>query len=186
MAQASDTTTKGAVAAGVQPTAEGALPPLFSDFDRDRNLGALLRLAYGIVRRHIDVSLAEKGFTDLSSPHVTVLYALTAGPQRPIDLARRCRMSRQALDYIAGTMETAGYVRRTPAPAGNGRRLVALTDRGVAAANVSIDAYHQWEADLKKRCGGAAVRQVRDVLAEMVDAFEQPPAGRTTVARRRS
>jgi DNA-binding MarR family transcriptional regulator len=56
---------------------------------------------------------------------------LYPGPEgrRPIDLARQCNMTRQAMNYVLAGMESRGYILRQAGPSA-AARVVRMTDRG--------------------------------------------------------
>ncbi len=111
--------------------------------------------------------LQENGFDDLDAAHLNVL--LYPGPQgaRPSDLAARLRISKQALNYLLGDLERAGYLVRQPDPDDARSKRIALTQRGVSlgqtirAAVIEIE--DQWSATL----GPERFEQLRELLREL-------------------
>src|SRR5215472_19321717 len=79
-------------------------------------IGALLRIPWEAVQRHMLERLHEHGFDDLDAAHLIVFQY--PGPQgaRPSELAGRLRMSKQALNYQLGQLELLGYLERQPDP----------------------------------------------------------------------
>jgi len=71
----------------------------------------------------------ERGFTDLTQAHLSVLVYPPPEGERPTDLAERTYMTKQAMNYLLGQLESLGYIERH-AEKGKGRRLVHLTRRG--------------------------------------------------------
>ena len=82
------------------------------------------------------MSMAKKT-TSKKPPQITPLIGALlrlpheVGPdgRRPIDLARQCNMTRQAMNYVLAGLESRGYIERQ-AEAGKAERVVRLTDRG--------------------------------------------------------
>src|ERR1051325_7539948 len=103
-------------------------------------IGALLRIPWTAVQRHMLARLHEHGFDDLDAPHLTVF--LYPGPQgaRPSELAARLGISKQAVNYLLGQLERSGYVERNPHPEDQRSKRIALTERGVAAIHVIREA----------------------------------------------
>src|SRR5947207_14666708 len=77
-------------------------------------IGALLRLPWEAVQRHMLERLHERGFDDLDAAHLNVFQY--PGPQgaRPSELAAWLRISKQALGYLLGQLEQLGYLERRP------------------------------------------------------------------------
>src|SRR6187397_2598936 len=99
-------------------------------------IGALLRMPWEAVQRHMLARLHERGFDDLDAAHLNVFQY--PGPQgaRPSELATRLRMTKQALNYLLGELERLGYLERRPDPDDLRAKRIALTPRGVDAALV--------------------------------------------------
>src|SRR5215211_1354366 len=79
-------------------------------------IGALLRIPWEAVQRHMLERLHEHGFDDLDVAHLNVFQY--PGPQgaRPSELAARLRISKQALNYLLGSLERLDYLERRPDP----------------------------------------------------------------------
>src|SRR5215203_4726717 len=93
-------------------------------------IGALMRVPVDAVHRRIIADLQAAGFTDLADAHMAVLRY--PGPQgrRPSDLAVELGMSKQAVNYLLGALERAGYLRRVDDSDDRRSRRVELTERG--------------------------------------------------------
>src|SRR5213596_51820 len=90
------------------PGEDGAFgPPL---------IGALLRMPWEAVQRHMLERLHARGFADFDAAYLNVFQY--PGPQgaRPSDLAARLRISKQALNHLLGQLEKLGYLERQPDP----------------------------------------------------------------------
>ncbi len=100
---------------------EGARRPPF--------VAGLLRMAYQSARRRQLEVQVEHGFTDLTQSHLSVLVYPPPDGIRPIELAERCFMSKQAMNHLLGELERRGYIERRSE---KGRRsvLIYLTRRG--------------------------------------------------------
>src|SRR5882757_6534860 len=104
-----------------QPTASGDAPP--------PTAGALLRMTYQGIRERQFAAVIEKGFDDLNQPLLNVFLFPSPDRVRPSELAERANMTKQAMNYLLGQLETRGYLERR-AEKGSNRRLVFLTSRG--------------------------------------------------------
>src|SRR6059058_4701601 len=96
-------------------------------------IGALLRIPWEAVQRHMLERLHERGFDDLDAAHLNVFQY--PGPQgaKPSELATRLRISKQALNYLLGELERLDYLERRPDPHDLRSKRVALTRRGTSA-----------------------------------------------------
>ena len=132
-------------------------------------LGALLRMPGDAVRRRIVADLHAAGFTDLGESHMVVLRY--PGPQgrRPSDLADELGMSKQAVNYLLGGLERAGYVRRADDPDDRRSRRVELTDRGEAVRQTIRATVADIEVELAAELGDRAFHQLRALLLELND-----------------
>src|SRR5438874_5771703 len=103
-------------------------------------IGALLRMPWEAVQRHMLARLHERGFTDLDAAHLNVLQY--PGPQgaRPSELAAHLGVSKLAVDYLLGELERLSYIERRQDPYDLPSKRVALTRRGTSAVGVIRDA----------------------------------------------
>jgi DNA-binding MarR family transcriptional regulator len=130
-------------------------------------IGALLRIPWEAVQRHMLERLHERGFDDLDAAHLTVFQY--PGPQgaRPTELAVRLRISKQALNYLLGQLERLGYLERRPDPDDLRSKRLALTPRGIAAIGVIRDAVGELETAWAQRLGPQRFAQLRHLLLEL-------------------
>src|SRR5947207_5354310 len=91
-------------------------------------IGSLLRLPHEVVVARILAALNTHGF-DITTTELGVLLYPGPDGRRPIDLARQCNMTRQAMNYVLAGLERRGYIQRHAGP-GSTARVVRLTERG--------------------------------------------------------
>src|SRR5512133_2891723 len=139
-------------------TAEPFGPPL---------IGALLRIPWEAVQRHMLERLHERGFDDLDPAHLAVFQY--PGPQgaRPTELATRLRMSKQALNYLLGELERLGYLERRPDPDDLRSKRVVLTRRGTSAIRVIREAVAEMESIWAHQLGPKRFAQLRGLLLDL-------------------
>src|SRR5438046_1116122 len=139
-------------------TAEPFGPPL---------IGALLRIPWEAVQRHMLERLHERGFDDLDAAHLAVFQY--PGPQgaRPTELATRLRMSKQALNYLLGELERLGYLERRQDPDDLRSKRVVLTRRGTSAIHVIRDAVGEVETAWAEQLGAERLDELRNLLLEL-------------------
>ena len=130
-------------------------------------IGALLRVPWEAVQRHMLERLHEHGFDDLDAAHLTVFQY--PGPQdaRPTELAARLRISKQALNYLLGQLERLDYLERRPDPDDLRSKRLALTPRGISAIGVIRDAVGELETTWAQRLGPRRFAQLRRLLHEL-------------------
>lgn len=92
-------------------------------------VAGLLRMAYEVARRRQLQVQFKHGFSDLTQAHLNVLVYPPPDGVRPTELAERCFMTKQAMNYLLGELEARGYIERRSE---KGRRsvLIHLTRRG--------------------------------------------------------
>ena len=130
-------------------------------------IGALLRVPWEAVQRHMLQRLHERGFDDLDAAHLSVFQY--PGPQgvRPTELAARLRISKQALNYLLGELERLGYLERRPDPDDLRSKRVALTRRGTSVVRVIREAVSEMETAWADRLGPDRFAQLRAFLLEL-------------------
>jgi len=132
-------------------------------------IGALMRVPVDAVHRRIIADLQAAGFTDLADAHMAVLRY--PGPQgrRPSDLAAELGMSKQAVNYLLGALERAGYLRRADDPDDRRSRRVELTERGEQVRQTIRATVAAVEAELAAELGDRAFAQLRELLVQLND-----------------
>jgi DNA-binding MarR family transcriptional regulator len=130
-------------------------------------IGALLRIPWEAVQRHMLERLHERGFTDFDAAYLNVFQY--PGPQgaRPSELAARLRISKQALNYLLGELERLDYLERRPDPDDLRSKRVALTPRGTSAIGVIREAVGEVETAWAHQLGPNRFAQLRGLLLEL-------------------
>ncbi len=130
-------------------------------------IGALLRIPWEALQRHMLERLHERGFDDLDAAHLNVFQY--PGPQgaRPTELASRLRTSKQALNYLLNELERLDYLERRPDPDDLRSKRVALTPRGASAIGVIREAVGEVETAWSQQLGPERFAQLRNLLLEL-------------------
>src|SRR6266498_2126397 len=130
-------------------------------------IGALLRMPWEAVQRHMLQRLHERGFSDFDAAYLNVFQY--PGPQgaRPSELAARLRISKQALNYLLGELERLDYLERQPDPDDLRSKRVALTRRGKSAVCVIREAVGEVETTWAQQLGPRRFAQLRDLLLDI-------------------
>ena len=130
-------------------------------------IGALLRMPWEAVQRHMLERLHERGFADFDAAYLNVFQY--PGPQgaRPSELAARLRISKQALNYLLGELERLGYLERRPDPDDLRSKRVALTPRGKSAIRVIREAVGEMETSWAQQLGPRRFAQLRNLLLDI-------------------
>jgi DNA-binding MarR family transcriptional regulator len=137
-------------------------------------IGALLRMPFEVVRDRMLAGLHERGFGDLVAAHLDVFQYPGPENQRPLDLAKHTRMSKQAMNYLLGQLERLGYLTRWQDPEDQRFKRVHLTKRGQAAGQAIREIVLEVEADWEERLGPARVAKLRDLLKQLNANTAQP------------
>ena len=140
------------------PTEQPFGPPL---------IGALLRVPWEAVQRHMLERLHERGFDDFDAAYLNVFQY--PGPQgaRPSELAIRLRISKQALNYLLGELERLDYLERRPDPDDLRSKRIALTPRGISAVGVIREAVSEMETTWAQQLGPKRFAQLRNLLRDL-------------------
>jgi DNA-binding MarR family transcriptional regulator len=130
-------------------------------------IGALLRMPWEAVQRHMLERLHERGFDDLDAAHMSVFQY--PGPQgsRPSELAARLHVSKQALNYLLGELERLDYLERRPDPDDLRSKRIALTPRGTSAVGVIREAVGDLETSWAEQLGPERFAELRALLLEL-------------------
>lgn len=151
-------------------------------------MGRAVRLTYEALRARVVHALHEHGFPDITESDLGVFYS--SGPERarPIDLAERCHMTKQAMNYVLSKMQESGYLeRRTDGDSDN--RLVHLTPRGWKVLEVIRQTIDAVEGEWRKKVGRQRFESYLEVMEEIIlaeaRAHEDAAPGTIVQLRRR-
>src|SRR5688572_12847907 len=111
------------------------------------DLSRLLIEAYRTLAADLDTELEERGYPDARPGHAVVFLNIDKrSGTRLTELARRARMTKQAMMLLVDDLESRGYVRRVPDQEDARAKVVRLTARGrnfAAEASRSVAAVEQ-------------------------------------------
>jgi DNA-binding MarR family transcriptional regulator len=144
--------------ATMQPPEQPVGPPL---------IGTLLRRPAETLRSRLLDDLHAAGFDDLVAAHLAVLRYPGPHGRRPSDLAAETAMTRQAMNYLLGQLEKAGYLTRRGDPHDQRSRHIYLTIRGHAALHTIQQAMSGIEAELEQELGQTQMTQLRELLVKL-------------------
>ena len=140
-------------------TSEISIPPPL--------IGALLRVPFETVRDRMLAGLHERGFTDLVAAHLDVFQYPGPENQRPLQLASRTRMTKQALNYLLGQLQQLGYLTREADPSDQRSKRIRLTPRGRAAVKAIRETVTQVETEWEEQLGPRRFAQLRNLLTQL-------------------
>ncbi len=137
-------------------------------------IGALLRVPSHAIHRRIIDELNAAGFEELRLPHMAVLQFPGPDGARPIELAERAGMSKQAMNQLLRSLEDAGYIDRSDAPHQGRARIVHLTDRGQAAYAKIHEILRTVEDEWRAELGPEPFEELKALLLRV---WESPLVG---------
>ncbi len=132
-----------------------------------KTIGLVLRDAYLAVDRAVQEELAQNGFSELRPGHHVVLRHIGHDGERPVVIAERAQVSRQAIAKVIDDLERIGLVRRDPDPMDGRGVIVRLTDRGQAGLAIGRRAMQAIEAQLVADLGPRRWQAMRDALERL-------------------
>ncbi len=138
-------------------------------FDQAPYIGALMRIGLETARSRILGALAEAEMGDLDHSYLPLFqYPLSDG-QRPTDIARRLRITKQALNHLLGQLEKLGYLTRV-SDEGSRQATVHYTTRGWKVIEVTLSAMRRLEADWIEKIGQRRFADFKATLKELTAA----------------
>jgi DNA-binding MarR family transcriptional regulator len=129
-------------------------------------IGALLRMTHQKVMARLLQALADRGLGDINQAYFGLFQYPPIDGMRPIDLAKRLGVSKQALNHLLGQLEKLGYLqRRHEQP--NGHAAVYLTERGWLVVESNVATMRRLEADGQQRLGKERFTSLKAALKEL-------------------
>jgi DNA-binding MarR family transcriptional regulator len=132
-------------------------------------VGSLLRVPWETLRERQLEGLHARGFTDLHPAHLTVFQWPGPFDIRPLDLAARTRMSKQAMNHLLGQLEKLGYLTRRVDPDDQRYTRVDVTARGVDAIRAIREIIVEVEAEWEQKVGVTRFAQLKRVLGKLAE-----------------
>jgi DNA-binding MarR family transcriptional regulator len=128
-------------------------------------IGSLLRLPHDAVMARMLATLNGSGF-DLTPTELGVFLYPGPDGRRPIDLARQCNMTRQAMNYVLAGLERRGYIKRN-ARTSAAARVVRLSDRGWEIVAQIRDCVAAIEQEWASHLGAQRFKVLRETLRDL-------------------
>jgi DNA-binding MarR family transcriptional regulator len=138
-------------------------------FDQAPYIGALMRMGLEMARGRILDALADAGLGDLTLTHLGLFQYPPVDGARPSDVAKRLRISKQALNHILGQLEGLGYLERRSEP-GSRQTTVHYTERGWRVLDTTIAAMQRLEADWQDQIGQRRFAELKATMKELTGA----------------
>lgn len=145
-------------------------------------LGALLRVTHEVLTLGILESLRAQGIEMTETEFSVMRYP---GPDgvRPIDLARRCNMTKQAMNYVLAGFEAKGYIERK-SPLGQRSTMIYLTPKGWKLLSATRHCASEIEAGWAAHIGTRRFDALRGSLHEIAVWLGKLPSNAGTVGSR--
>jgi DNA-binding MarR family transcriptional regulator len=128
-------------------------------------IGSLLRLPHEVVVARMLAALDSHGFDITLTELGLFLYPGPEG-RRPIDLARQCNMTRQAMNYVLSGLEHRGYIERH-AESSPAATVVRLTDRGWEALAQIRSCVTRIEKEWAAHLGAQRFKALHETLRDL-------------------
>lgn len=136
----------------------------------DMLIGALLRVPAQAIQRRVIRELNKAGFEELRLPHMAVLQFPGPDGARPLALADRAGISKQAMNQLLRSLEGVGYVARSDVPGEGGARVVRFTRRGHAAYAKMVDILREIEREWSAELGPKRFGELKSLLFRVWDS----------------
>lgn len=147
--------------AAAQPAAAATAQPT----EQDRVLLRTLMHAYYWFDDGLQAYMQRRadGFS-LPRAQSMIMVCLTEGVTSPIELARRLKVSKQAIRQSLRAMIESGVVTVEPDPENGRQRVVRVTERGQAMRDIAQRGLPLLEEELARRIGRDRLEALHDVL----------------------
>jgi DNA-binding MarR family transcriptional regulator len=134
------------------------------------SIPALLRHARHTYGKAMRSALEEAGYDDIPANGLYVIGGLALDGDVPLGrLVKQLGISKQGAGQLVDTLVMRGYLSRTVDDNDRRQLVVALTDRGRAAAEIQARARDRVDAELVARVGEDDVRAARRSLGVLIE-----------------
>ena len=132
---------------------------------------ALLRHSRTTYGKAMPLALEEAGYDDIPANGLYIIGGLSlANGNIPLrQLVKELGITKQGAGQLVDALVLRGYLSRTIDENDRRQLIIALTERGRAAADVQAQARARIDAELLRRVGETDVLTTRRVLAALID-----------------
>ena len=120
-------------------------------------------------------SLAERGFTDVTSAFATVIPFIEADGVRSTALAKSAGVTKQAMSQLIRLLETRHYVEQVQDPMDTRAKVVRLTKRGVAVKRACREVREEFDTSAAKALGKKNLARFKADLSEILALYTDAP-----------
>jgi DNA-binding MarR family transcriptional regulator len=129
-----------------------------------------MRMGLEVARARIFEALADAGLADLNLAHLGLFQYPPIDGQRPSDVAKRLRMSKQALNHVLGQLERLGYLERRADEPTSRQTTLRYTERGWQVLDITIAAMQRLELDWQDQIGKRRFAEFKSTLKDLLGA----------------
>ena len=144
----------------------------------DDDLATLVVLTGLVIADHVRDALAAHGWPNMRFSQLYLFAGLVEGPATIGALADRMGFTHQAGSQLAAELERAGLLRRIPNPEDARSRCVELTDEGLRALQVGVEARDELLDQLRLTVSRAEATTATRVVRRLFDLAGGPDAVR--------
>jgi DNA-binding MarR family transcriptional regulator len=138
------------------------------------DLGRLLLEAHRAISGDLSNSLSERGYPDIRPGHAALFVNIDRrSGTRLTELARRARVTKQAMMLLVDELEQKGYVRRVPDDEDARAKVVRLTARGRRAAAETRRVVQAEDQHVRRLIGDRHTDTLQEALEWLVTASRE-------------
>ncbi len=143
---------------------------------QSRSFGGLLALPYRALVAELHERLTAMGFPEIRPGSGNVFEFVSSGGSTVVEMARRAKVTPQAMVQIVDYLEAHGFVERTPDPGDRRAKIVRMTDRGQSAYQAGLHCMREIETEWAALIGAERFAALRDGLVALSAALDHERA----------
>ena len=136
------------------------------------NVGRLLEFGSHVFSDRAVAELRARGHQDVRASHLSVVRNMDANGARITELARRAGMTKQAMGQLVRELRDHGYLALATDPVDRRAKMVTFTESGQRLARDAADSVAEVQAEFKRAVGKRGMKQLRRLLARVVNEFD--------------
>ena len=113
--------------------------------------------------------MARSGVGWYGEARAGLIAHLDPGGTRQADLAKRARITRQAVQQLLDDLERDGIVERSPDPGDARSKIIRFTAKGAAILRLANRVKRRIDGDCRRRLGGRAFDRIVAALAALAE-----------------
>ncbi len=138
---------------------------------RKRAVGRLVYIMYRYFNEWAQKKWKEDGWGDIRPEHLRLISIISMEPLTNNELAKRARVSKQAMSKMVNDLVSHGFIDVVPDPKDSRARMISISKEGVDFMHYFLGCSKLMESDFHTMIGKEKTDKLIDILSELTECI---------------